>query len=158
MLREGSHTPRESQSNLQTSVPSCFLCRREQVSLGLSGTFLDPAGENILGISISKKTSVVSIVLFVKSWCNWICLGRFGRMVRSLVCLSIAALQIIPHGGQKQQHSFNPKSGGCTSLGSSCLRSCMWFHAQGTETGGAVWASPSLYGLPLCGLNSQTSF
>ena len=44
MPREGSHTPMESQSNLQTSVPSRFLCRREQVSLGLSGTFLDPAG------------------------------------------------------------------------------------------------------------------
>ena len=84
------------------------------MSLGLSGTFLDPAGKTPWAslYSLSKKTSVVSIILFAKSWCSWICLGRFGRMVSSLVCLSIAALQITLHGGQEQQHSFNPKSGG----------------------------------------------
>ena len=41
---EGSHTHRESQSDIQTSVPSRFLCRRDLVRLGLSGTFLDPMG------------------------------------------------------------------------------------------------------------------
>ena len=41
---EGSHTHRESQSDIQTSVPSRFLYRRDRVRLGLSGTFLDPMG------------------------------------------------------------------------------------------------------------------
>ena len=41
--RDGSHTHRQSQSNIQTSVPSHFLCWRGLVNLGLSGAFLDPA-------------------------------------------------------------------------------------------------------------------
>lgn len=39
-----TYTHRERQTNIQTSVPSCFLCERDPVSLGLSGKFLDSAG------------------------------------------------------------------------------------------------------------------
>ena len=42
--REGTHTQREKQTNIQMSVPSSFLCRRDPVILGLSGKFLDTAG------------------------------------------------------------------------------------------------------------------
>ena len=41
MPREGSHTPRECQGKLHMAVLSRFLCRRELVSVGLSGTFLN---------------------------------------------------------------------------------------------------------------------
>ena len=42
--REGTHTHREKQTNIQTSVPSSFLCRRDPVILGLSGKFLGTSG------------------------------------------------------------------------------------------------------------------
>ena len=42
--REGPHTHKEKQTNIQTSVPSSFLCRRDPMILVLSGKFLDTAG------------------------------------------------------------------------------------------------------------------
>ena len=40
--REMTHTHSKRQTNIQTSVPSCFLHRRDPVNLGMSGKFLDP--------------------------------------------------------------------------------------------------------------------
>ena len=72
--REGSHTPREHQSKLQTSVPSHFLCRRELVSLGLSGTFLDLVGKTpcvstwILGLGVKIRIQVFRVSLLLLFW------------------------------------------------------------------------------------------
>ena len=42
--REGPRSHRERQTNIQTSLPSRFLCRGDPKSLGLPGKFLDTAG------------------------------------------------------------------------------------------------------------------
>ena len=42
--REGPQSHRERQTNIQTSLPSHFLCSGDPESLGLSGKFLDTAG------------------------------------------------------------------------------------------------------------------
>ena len=72
--REGSHTPRECQSKLQTSVLSRFLCRRELVSLGLSGMFLDLVGKTpcastwILGLGVKIRIQVFGVSLLSLFW------------------------------------------------------------------------------------------
>lgn len=44
--RERHHTHRERQSIIPTSVPSQSLCRRDPVSVGLSGNFLESMGSH----------------------------------------------------------------------------------------------------------------
>ena len=63
--REGPHTNRERQTKMKTSVPSHFLCRRDPVSLGLSGKFLDTAGtqtECELGMELGGKIPIFLLV------------------------------------------------------------------------------------------------
>ena len=70
--REGSHTHRERQNNINTSVPSHYFCRRDPLTLGLSGKFVDTAGtrhECELGYMnlVAKFTFLSQLVL---KWCS----------------------------------------------------------------------------------------
>ena len=58
--REEPHTHKEKQTNIQTSVPSSFLCRRDPMILVLSEKFLDIARTHTVNVDTECEPGVLT--------------------------------------------------------------------------------------------------